>query len=127
MELAQHASLVMSTLDEAINSLDNVDYFLDYLHSVGKMHLKVPGFKREYFWKIEKPFLLAVKETLEDRYTENMEVIYKITVKFILETLVAGYDSALASSDIPNGNASASAAASSSNAMNESKITNGEQ
>lgn len=50
MELAQHASLVMTTLDEAVNSLDNVDHFIEYLHSVGRIHRKVPGFKKEYFW-----------------------------------------------------------------------------
>ena len=33
----------------------------------------------------------AVKETLDDRYTDNMEVIYKITIKLILENLVTGY------------------------------------
>ena len=42
--------------------------------------------------KIETPFLEAVKETLEDRYTENMENIYKIIIKFILQTLVDGYE-----------------------------------
>ena len=42
--------------------------------------------------KIETPFLEAVKETLEDRYTENMENIYKIIIKFILKTLVEGYE-----------------------------------
>lgn len=44
--------------------------------------------------KIEKPFLDAVKETLDERYTDNIEEIYKITVRFILETLIAGYDKA---------------------------------
>ncbi|XP_054153956.1 neuroglobin-like [Oppia nitens] len=93
MELAEHASLVMTSLDEAINSLDNVDYFIEYLHSIGKLHHKVPGFQKDYFWKIETPFLEAVKETLDERYTENMENIYKIIIKFILQTLVDGYDS----------------------------------
>jgi len=50
MELAEHASLVMTSLDEAINSLDNVDYFIEYLRSIGKLHHKVPGFKKEHFW-----------------------------------------------------------------------------
>jgi len=92
MELAEHASLVMTSLDEAINSLENVDYFIEYLHSIGKLHHKVPGFHKEYFWKIETPFLEAVKETLDERYTENMETIYKIIIKFILQTLVEGYE-----------------------------------
>ncbi|XP_023225311.1 neuroglobin-like [Centruroides sculpturatus] len=94
MELAQHASIVMSTLDEGIRSLDNMDYFLDYLHSVGKLHRKIQGFNRDLFWKIEKPFLSAVQETLGDRYTDNMDSIYKVTIRFILETVIKGYDMA---------------------------------
>lgn len=42
--------------------------------------------------KIEKPFLSAVQTTLGDRYTENIESIYKITIKFIIETLVTGFE-----------------------------------
>ncbi|GIY12557.1 neuroglobin [Caerostris extrusa] len=92
MELAQHAGIVMSTLDESIKKLGNVDYFMDYLHSVGKLHTKIPGFKEKYFWRIEKPFLAAVQDTLGDRYTDNMENIYKITIRYILDTVVKGFD-----------------------------------
>lgn len=93
-ELAEHANTVMSTIDESIMSLENPDYCIDFLHNVGKMHRKVDGFKGEYFWKLEEPFLAAVQETLGDRYTENMETIYKITIHFILETVISGYDTA---------------------------------
>lgn len=44
------------------------------------------------FQKIETPFLAAVESTLGDRYTPNVENIYKITIKFILETLVDGFE-----------------------------------
>lgn len=44
------------------------------------------------FQKIEKPFLEAVKMTLGDRYTDNVENIYKITIKLIIETLEKGYN-----------------------------------
>lgn len=44
--------------------------------------------------KIEKPFLAAVSTTLGDRYTDNVEGIYKITLKFVIETLVEGFESA---------------------------------
>ena len=44
--------------------------------------------------KIEKPFLKAVSDTLGDRYTENVEGIYKITIKFVIETLVEGFETA---------------------------------
>lgn len=93
MELAEHANKVMTTLDEGIKELDDLDTFFDYLTQVGASHKKVPGFKSEYFWKIETPFLEAVKMTLQDRYTENVQNIYKITIKLIIETLVKGYNS----------------------------------
>ena len=54
MELREHASTVMSTLDQSINSLSDYDNFVTYLHSIGKLHRKVPGFKREHFW-VSKP------------------------------------------------------------------------
>lgn len=46
------------------------------------------------FQKIEEPFLQAAKTTLGDRYTPNIENIYKLTIKFILENLVKGYEDA---------------------------------
>ncbi|XP_043284139.1 neuroglobin-like [Venturia canescens] len=94
MELAEHAKTVMKTLDEGIKGLDDMDVFLTYLHEVGASHTKIPGFNRQYFWKIEMPFLEAVERTLGDRYTENVENTYKLTIKFIIETLIDGFDKA---------------------------------
>ncbi|CAD7088506.1 unnamed protein product [Hermetia illucens] len=91
-DLAEHANKVMETLDEGIRGLDDLDTFFEYLHQIGASHRKIPGFKKEYFWNIEKPFLTAVESTLGDRYTENVQGIYKITIKFIIETLVTGYE-----------------------------------
>jgi hypothetical protein len=50
LELAEHASTVMNTLDEGIKGLDNLDVFFEYLHQVGASHRRIPGFKVEYFW-----------------------------------------------------------------------------
>jgi len=33
---------------------------------------------------IEEPFLKSVMLTLGDRYTDNMDVIYRLIIKFIL-------------------------------------------
>lgn len=44
--------------------------------------------------KIKEPFLDAVKITLGDRYTENMESIYQIAITFILQTLCEGIEDA---------------------------------
>ncbi|XP_043265042.1 globin-1-like [Colletes gigas] len=94
MELAQHAEKVMSALNEGIKGLDDMDVFLTCLHQVGATHTKIPGFNPQYFWKIEKPFLDAVERTLEDRYSENVENVYKLTIKFIIETLIDGFNEA---------------------------------
>ena len=52
------------------------------------------------FQKIREPFLEAVKITLGDRYTENMESIYKVAITFILQTMSEGMADALA--EFPN-------------------------
>lgn len=92
LELQEHATKVMNTLDEGIKELDDLDTFFTFLTQIGQSHKKIPGFKPDYFWKIEKPFLEAVEMTLGDRYTENVENIYKVTIKLIIETLVNGYN-----------------------------------
>ncbi|XP_059622856.1 neuroglobin-like [Phlebotomus argentipes] len=91
-ELQEHANKVMETLDEGIRSLDDLDAFFQYLHQVGASHRRIPNFKADYFWKIERPFLAAVETTLGDRYTPNVEGIYKLTIKFIIETLITGFN-----------------------------------
>lgn len=35
-----------------------------------------------------------MKLTLGDRYTDNMDQIYKLTIKFVIETVVKGYEMA---------------------------------
>ncbi|KAK8387148.1 hypothetical protein O3P69_018068 [Scylla paramamosain] len=102
LELAEHATMVMNSIDEGIKAMDNVDFFFGLLHQIGASHRKIPGFKKEYFWKIEHPFLEAVRLTLGDRYTDNMDNIYRITIKFLIETVVRGYE--LAESKEPNDN-----------------------
>lgn len=49
-ELAEHANKVMTTLDDGIRSLDDMDAFFEYLHQVGSTHRRIPGFKSDYFW-----------------------------------------------------------------------------
>lgn len=49
-ELQEHATTVMTTLDDSIMSLEQVDYCIDHLKIVGRNHTKIKGFKSEYFW-----------------------------------------------------------------------------
>lgn len=84
----KHAISVMGTLDELITNIDNVDYVFDVLKATGQSHMKFPGFRTELIWDMEKPFLEAVKITLGDRYSDNMDTIYRITIKFILDSVI---------------------------------------
>ncbi|XP_041981235.1 neuroglobin-like [Aricia agestis] len=93
-ELAEHATKVMHTLDEGIKGLSDMDGFFAYVRHIGATHRQVPGFKAENFMKIEQPFLEAAKTTLGDRYTPNIENIYKLTIRFILDNLAKGYEEA---------------------------------
>ncbi|KAB7507347.1 hypothetical protein Anas_08192 [Armadillidium nasatum] len=54
--------------------------------------LRIMKDRKTLIEKIERPFLEAVKLTLDERYTENIEKVYKITIHFILETVIEGYD-----------------------------------
>lgn len=63
-----------------------------------------------------------MQTTLGDRYTENVEGIYKLTIKFIIETLITGFESANSKNDSSaNNNSNARAAISKSwNQSNQS-------
>lgn len=54
-----------------------------------------------------------METTLGDRYTENVEGIYKQTIKFIIETLVTGFECANAktSTNANNSNNTSTSAA----------------
>ncbi|XP_064603211.1 globin, major polymeric component P1-like isoform X2 [Liolophura sinensis] len=86
-----HATLVMTTLDEAFSHLDNLDFVVDLLHKTGSTHRKFGGFLPNLFWNMEQPFLDAIKLTLGDAYTESIEEIYKLAIKFILQSLKDGF------------------------------------
>ena len=52
-ELENHVKQVMYTLDEAISSLEDVDFVVNMLHSVGKGHrrlVEAGGFNPNVFW-----------------------------------------------------------------------------
>uniref|UniRef100_A0A8W8I012 Globin domain-containing protein n=1 Tax=Magallana gigas TaxID=29159 RepID=A0A8W8I012_MAGGI len=87
-----HVMLVMHTLDEAICSMGDTDYVMEMLRGVGKSHRRLPEFNFMIFSRIEEPFLIAVKETLGDRYSANMDNIYRKTVKFIIRELSQGFN-----------------------------------
>ncbi|KAF5284736.1 hypothetical protein FQR65_LT13438 [Abscondita terminalis] len=77
LELQEHAGTVMNTLDEGIRTLDNIDAFNDYLHQVGAMHRKIPGFKVEYFWVSTK---LCFSTPVLEYYNFGLILNYEINI-----------------------------------------------
>ncbi|RUS79879.1 hypothetical protein EGW08_012357 [Elysia chlorotica] len=87
-DLEKHAGRLMATLDDIVNNIDNVDYALSKMPTVAQQDVQFQGFTANQLALIEQPFLDAVRIILDDRYTENMDTIYRILIKFILQHLV---------------------------------------
>ena len=90
------------------------------LLETGAYHKKIPGFRPEMFrvrvsistlnldkqeqiinltnlmiikfQYAEEPFLLALQTTLDERYTPQMDVIYRVIAQYIIQTLIDGYN-----------------------------------
>nr|QQO51927.1 globin gb_IIC [Platynereis dumerilii] len=92
--LEHHALLVMSVIDEAICHIDEVDRVIELCTRVGATHSRFTGFTSDLFWNMEEPFLASVKLILGDRYSDSMDVIYQLTIKFILSNLTKGFKAA---------------------------------
>lgn len=87
------------------------------LLETGAYHKKIPGFRPEMFrvslhlydeyrfteannksiimntfQYAEEPFLNALQTTLDERYTPQMDVIYRVIAQYIIQTLIDGYN-----------------------------------
>lgn len=92
------------------------------LLETGAYHKKIPGFRPEMFrvslhldlndesryiqeqlinltnltmknfQYAEEPFLHALQTTLDERYTPQMDVIYRVIAQYIIQTLIDGYN-----------------------------------
>lgn len=59
----------IQTYDQAIQDTELVDNLISNLETVGKKHKKLPGFREEYFVRMEKCLVFALQTTLGDAYT----------------------------------------------------------
>ncbi|XP_063425722.1 neuroglobin-like isoform X2 [Mytilus trossulus] len=102
--LAKHVLMVMNTLDDTIYNLNDMQYVIDLLYDIGKQHRTFSDFRREFFLSVTEPFLLAVKETLGDRYTRNMATAYRRLIQFVIANIFQGFgDMSTEKKKIPDG------------------------
>lgn len=86
--LEGHALKVFCTVDDAIVNFDDMDYVIRMLQVVAQFHAqRLTSFEESFFWRIEEPFILAVKEELGDRFTLTTETTYRATIRFIIGNL----------------------------------------
>lgn len=87
-----HSEMVMARIDEALANVEKPEVLTAVLKATGAGHRKVPGFNPDMFWYAEEPFLESVKLTLDERYTPQMGSIYTIIARYIIQTLIDGYN-----------------------------------
>ncbi|VDK28343.1 unnamed protein product [Gongylonema pulchrum] len=85
--LSAHGAAVMKFLGQAISKIEDADVFYSLLEDNGKQHAYKKLFKPEMFWEMEQPFLYSVKLILGERYTDNMDAIYKSVIHLILQRM----------------------------------------
>ncbi|KAM3717962.1 Cytoglobin-1 [Dirofilaria immitis] len=85
--LSAHGAAVMKFIGKAISQIENADVFFALLENNGKQHAHRGAFKPEMFWEMENPFLYSVKLILGERYTDNMDAIYKTVIQLILQRM----------------------------------------
>ena len=108
---------VFIRLDEAVLSVEDPEILTAILLETGAYHKKIPGFRPEMFrvslhlydeyrfteannksiimntfQYAEEPFLNALQTTLDERYTPQMDVIYRVIAQYIIQTLIDGYN-----------------------------------
>ncbi|VDO30956.1 unnamed protein product [Onchocerca flexuosa] len=100
--LKAHGESVMKFLGQAISNIGNSDKFFELINENGRFHAHKKYFKPEMFWAMEEPFLYSVKLILGERYTDNMQSIYKTVIVIILSELEKGCQKELKSRKMIN-------------------------
>ncbi|XP_013387644.1 uncharacterized protein LOC106156771 [Lingula anatina] len=86
---------IFNIFDEVMEYIDcNVDNAIDILHSTGKQHARIEGFKPEMFSEMEESFMEAAKEVLGDRFTESADDNLRKLYQFCIKHINAGYAAA---------------------------------
>jgi neuroglobin len=63
---------------------------------------------------------------LGDRYTDNVEGIYKITIKFIIETLIEGFEAGLKQQNHVGNSKNVNSSSNNANGANTTTTLNGD-
>ena len=100
----------MERIDNALFSMEDPETMKSIFMETGAYHRRIVGFRPEMFkvqscivvdfWAehdpffqfAEEPLLNALRQTLDERYTPQMEVIYRVIVQFVIQIMIEGYN-----------------------------------
>lgn len=85
-----HVTNVMESLDLIVTELDDADKAHDKLKKIGTKH-KTSGIPDSMLLEMKTPFLKAVEQTLGDRYSDRMRVIYEVLIDYFIKAMTEGY------------------------------------
>uniref|UniRef100_A0A0N4ZQY5 GLOBIN domain-containing protein n=1 Tax=Parastrongyloides trichosuri TaxID=131310 RepID=A0A0N4ZQY5_PARTI len=85
--LQNHGEAVMRILDSVITSVNDPEEMFKILEEQGRAHALKKNFKPELFREVEDALFYTIKLILDERYTDNMDNIYRVIMKTILKTL----------------------------------------
>ena len=81
----------ITAYNQAIEDSDDVDRLINNLAGVGRKHKAMPNFQEDFFARMEKCLIYALKSVLGDAYTDNMERIYNIWIAWTTQQILAGF------------------------------------
>uniref|UniRef100_A0AC35TW39 GLOBIN domain-containing protein n=1 Tax=Rhabditophanes sp. KR3021 TaxID=114890 RepID=A0AC35TW39_9BILA len=87
-KIQNHGEAVMKLLDTVICKVNEPDEMIRLLTDQGKQHAIKKNFKPELFKVVEDPLFYSIKLILDERYTDNMDNIYRVIMTLVLDTLV---------------------------------------
>ncbi|KAI3380678.1 hypothetical protein SNEBB_004451 [Seison nebaliae] len=84
----EHALIITAAIDKVVTILHHQSSY-EYLFRLGQFHIS-KNLDPEVFQLLKKPFLHAVKNSLDERYTLNMQNIYSHLIDYIINTMIEG-------------------------------------
>uniref|UniRef100_A0A0K0FFT4 GLOBIN domain-containing protein n=1 Tax=Strongyloides venezuelensis TaxID=75913 RepID=A0A0K0FFT4_STRVS len=85
--IQNHGEAVMKILDSVITSVNDPQEMFRILEEQGKQHALKKNFKPELFREVEDALFYAIKLILDERYTDNMDSIYRVIMRTVLQAL----------------------------------------
>lgn len=85
------ANNVLEFMDTCVTELDEAEKTQKNLLAMGAKH-KAKHIPITLFKEMKLPFLKAVEETLGDRYSDRMRVIYEVLIDYFVKTMEEGYE-----------------------------------